>query len=98
MSVRQATDDGSALAFNSFAPQQALIRRAGKNVAVSRPSDRGLENRNGCQCNPGGVNGILQRLSGKSLALIEPHLRKVKLAQGVILHEAGEAITTVYFR
>ena len=44
-----------------------------------------------------GVNGILQRLSGKSLALIEPHLRQTKLPQGVILHEAGKAITTVYF-
>ena len=46
---------------------------------------------------PVGVNGILQRLSGKSLALIEPHLRQTKLPQGVILHEAGKAITTVYF-
>lgn len=46
---------------------------------------------------PVGLNGILQHLSGKTLALIEPHLRKVKLAQGVILHEAGEAITQVYF-
>ena len=39
----------------------------------------------------------MQRLSSKSLALIKPHLRKVKLAQGAILHEAGEAITNVYF-
>jgi CRP-like cAMP-binding protein len=43
------------------------------------------------------ANGILQHLSSKTLALIEPHLRKVKLAQGVVLHEAGEAITNVYF-
>jgi CRP-like cAMP-binding protein len=46
---------------------------------------------------PVGLNGILQHMSSKTLALIEPHLRKVKLAQGVILHEAGEIITQVYF-
>ena len=46
---------------------------------------------------PVGTNGILQQLSGKTLDLIEPHLRKMKLAQGVILHEAGEVITNVYF-
>jgi len=46
---------------------------------------------------PLGANRILQCLSGKTLALIEPHLRKVKLAQGTLLHEAGEAITNVYF-
>ncbi len=44
-----------------------------------------------------GTNGILQFLSGKTLALIEPHLRKVKLAQGTILHEGGEAMSVVYF-
>jgi CRP-like cAMP-binding protein len=43
------------------------------------------------------ANGILQHISSKTLALIEPHLRKVKLAQGVVLHEAGEVITNVYF-
>jgi CRP-like cAMP-binding protein len=46
---------------------------------------------------PVGANVILQHLSSKTLALIEPHLRKMKLAQGVVLHEAGEAITNVYF-
>src|SRR5580704_15008730 len=46
---------------------------------------------------PSGANGILQHLSSKTLALIEPHLRKVKLAQGVVLHKAGETITNVYF-
>jgi CRP-like cAMP-binding protein len=46
---------------------------------------------------PFGANGILQHLSSKTLALIEPHLRKVKLAQGVVLHKAGETITNVYF-
>ena len=46
---------------------------------------------------PVGLNGILHHLSSKTLAMIEPHLRKVKLAQGVILHEAGETITQVYF-
>jgi len=46
---------------------------------------------------PVGANGILQQLSGKTLALIEPHLRKVKLAQGVILHETAEPITNVFF-
>jgi CRP-like cAMP-binding protein len=46
---------------------------------------------------PVAENGILQHLSSKTLALLEPHLRKVKLAQGVILHEVGETITQVYF-
>jgi CRP-like cAMP-binding protein len=46
---------------------------------------------------PVGTNSILNRLSGKTLASIEPHLRKVKLFQGTVLHEAGEAITSVYF-
>jgi len=44
-----------------------------------------------------GMNGILQRLGSKTLGLIEPHLHKVKLTQGTILHEAGEAISSVYF-
>ena len=42
-------------------------------------------------------NGLLQRLSAKMLASLAPHLRRTKLAQGVILHEAGETIATVYF-
>jgi CRP-like cAMP-binding protein len=46
---------------------------------------------------PLGANGILQHLSRKTLALIGPHLRQVKLAQGVILHETGATITDVYF-
>jgi CRP-like cAMP-binding protein len=46
---------------------------------------------------PVGTNGILQHLSGKTQALIEPHLRKVKLAQGTVLHETGAVITNVYF-
>jgi len=46
---------------------------------------------------PVGVNGLLQKLSTKMQASLAPHLRKVKLAQGAVLHEAGEAITTVYF-
>ena len=46
---------------------------------------------------PIGANGILRSLSNKTLALIAPHLRKVKLAQGTVLHEAGAAITSVYF-
>ncbi len=44
-----------------------------------------------------GENGILQCLSSKTLALIEPHLHKMKFAQGVILHETGKAIANVYF-
>jgi CRP-like cAMP-binding protein len=44
-----------------------------------------------------GTNGILQCLSGKTLDLLAPNLRKVKLKQGTILHKAGEAITDVYF-
>src|SRR5476651_270987 len=43
------------------------------------------------------ANSILKHLSGKTLALIERHLHKMKLAQGLVLHEAGEAITNVYF-
>ncbi len=46
---------------------------------------------------PLGANGILHHLSSKTLALFEPHLRKVKLPQGTVLHEAGETITSVYF-
>jgi len=46
---------------------------------------------------PVGDNGILQHLSSKSLAFIEPHLHKMKIAQGVVLQETGEAITSVYF-
>lgn len=46
---------------------------------------------------PAGVNGILSHLSSKTLELLEPHLRPVKLPQGTILHEAGEAITSIYF-
>lgn len=46
---------------------------------------------------PVGTNGLLQRLSVKMQASLAPHLRRARLAQGVILHEAGEAITTVYF-
>jgi len=44
-----------------------------------------------------GTNGILQCLSGKTLDLLAPHLRNVKLEQGTILHKAGEAISDVYF-
>ena len=43
------------------------------------------------------ANGILRQLSPKTLALIEPHARKVKLAQGTVLHEPGETLTNVYF-
>jgi CRP-like cAMP-binding protein len=46
---------------------------------------------------PAATNGILQLLSGKTLALIAPHLRKVKLAQGVVLHQANTPIAFVYF-
>jgi CRP-like cAMP-binding protein len=43
------------------------------------------------------ANGILRALSPKTLALIEPHVRKVKIAQGTVLHEAGETLANVYF-
>jgi CRP-like cAMP-binding protein len=46
---------------------------------------------------PVGTNGLLQRLSDKMQASLASHLRRAKLAQGVILHEAGAAITSVYF-
>ena len=46
---------------------------------------------------PVGTNGILQHLSNKTLALIEPHLHEMKLAQGVVLQVTGETITNVYF-
>ncbi len=42
-------------------------------------------------------NGILRQLSAKSLVLIQPHLRNVKIAQGTVLHEPGEVLTNVYF-
>ena len=44
-----------------------------------------------------GANGILQRLSSKTLALIAPHLHKIKMTQGSVLHESGDAISSVYF-
>jgi len=46
---------------------------------------------------PVGANAILQRSSAKMQASLAPHMRRAKMAQGAILHEAGEAITTVYF-
>jgi CRP-like cAMP-binding protein len=45
----------------------------------------------------GTTNGILQHLSAKTMALIEPHLHRMKVAQGVVLQETGEPITNVYF-
>jgi CRP-like cAMP-binding protein len=46
---------------------------------------------------PLGTNGILRHLSKKTLAAIEPHLHKMKMAQGVVLQETGQPITNVYF-
>lgn len=46
---------------------------------------------------PTGANGILRQLSSKTLAMLQPYLRKVKLAQGTVLHETGETIANVYF-
>ena len=46
---------------------------------------------------PVGANFILENLSSKTLALIEPHLHKMKLAQGAVLQETGQPITNVYF-
>ena len=46
---------------------------------------------------PRGANGILQRLPAKLQASLAPQLRKIVLARGAVLHEAGEAITNVYF-
>lgn len=43
------------------------------------------------------ANGILEALSARTLGLLQPHLRKVKLAQGTVLHEVGETISYVYF-
>lgn len=43
------------------------------------------------------ANGIFQVLSSKTLALLDPHMRKVKLPQGTVLHEAGDTISYVYF-
>ena len=43
------------------------------------------------------ANGILQDLSARAFALLEPHLRKVKLPQGTVLHEVGDTISYVYF-
>lgn len=44
-----------------------------------------------------GANRILQRLSAKVAPTLLPHMHKVSLAQGTVLHDAGEAITSVYF-
>jgi CRP-like cAMP-binding protein len=44
-----------------------------------------------------GTNSILQHLSAKTMALIEPHLHRLRVAQGVVLQETGEPITNVYF-
>jgi CRP-like cAMP-binding protein len=46
---------------------------------------------------PSGTNGILRALSPKTLDMLEPNLRKVKLPQGTVLHEPGETLTNVYF-
>jgi CRP-like cAMP-binding protein len=46
---------------------------------------------------PSGTNGILRELSPKTLDMLEPNFRKVKLAQGTVLHEAGETLSNVYF-
>jgi CRP-like cAMP-binding protein len=43
------------------------------------------------------ANGILNALSSKTLGLITPHLVKVKLPQGTVLHEMGDSISYVYF-
>lgn len=43
------------------------------------------------------ANGILHALTSKTLALLEPHLRKVRLPQGTVLHEVGDNISNVYF-
>jgi CRP-like cAMP-binding protein len=43
------------------------------------------------------ANGIFQVLSSKTLALLDPHMRKVKLPQGTVLYEAGDTISYVYF-
>jgi CRP-like cAMP-binding protein len=46
---------------------------------------------------PQGENGILRRLSAKTLATLTPHLKKVKLPQGTVLQEAGAPIEFIYF-
>lgn len=45
----------------------------------------------------GVMNALLQRLPPKVQALLAPQLRRIKLAQGAVLHDVGEVITTVYF-
>jgi CRP-like cAMP-binding protein len=45
----------------------------------------------------GGTNALLHGLSPKVQALLTPQLRRVRLAQGAVLHDVGELITTVYF-
>jgi CRP-like cAMP-binding protein len=46
---------------------------------------------------PQGENGILKRLSAKTMATLTPHLKKVKLPQGTVLQEAGAPIEFIYF-
>jgi len=44
-----------------------------------------------------GANGLLSRLPQELQESLGPHLRRIKLMQGAILHEPGEAVTRVYF-
>jgi CRP-like cAMP-binding protein len=46
---------------------------------------------------PVATNGLLERLPVKTQAALAPHMRRVSLAGGTVLHETAEAITTVYF-
>lgn len=45
----------------------------------------------------GATNALLQRLPPKTQAALAPQLRRVKFAQGAVLHDVGQLITTVYF-
>ena len=46
---------------------------------------------------PVGTNGILHRLPAKVQALLAPHLRKVPLVSGAVIHETASPINFVYF-
>jgi CRP-like cAMP-binding protein len=44
-----------------------------------------------------GTNGILHRLPAKVQAFLAPHLRKIALVSGAVVHETGVPISSVYF-
>ena len=46
---------------------------------------------------PGSANRLLTELSAAEAALLAPNLKRTHIAQGVLLHEAGDLMEQVYF-